>query len=341
MRSTLSKTFVFCLLSFTLFHSIAYAEQQESGIGIYFDQDLFVPFTNEDRDYTMGVAFEFFWAKDKGIYPFDNIVRQTAELLGMKDSDKNIVYSFMLGTLAYTPDDLANPQPIYNDRPYSSLIYLSNKRVRADDKNAIAAEVLIGLIGTNLARDAQSGFHSLYRDIAGTDEPVEPQGWAHQISNGGELTLRLRLSNSRLQFSDPGLWDLTTTVGLSLGFQTNASLGLAFRLGNIKSKFWSLPYDPVSRGNFLPDAPKSEWYFWSAFRAHLIGYDALLQGQFRHSDVEFSSDDIEHIVYDGGLGLTLGFDKSQLTISANAKSSDLKLTPRRQVWGSINYLYYF
>ena len=341
MCSKLSKIFVFCLLSFTLFHSIVYAEQQESGIGIYLDQDLFVPFTNEDRDYTMGVAFEFFWAKDKGLYPLDNLVRQTAELLGMENSDENIVYSFMLGTLAYTPDDLADTQPIYNDRPYSSIIYLSNKRVRADDKNALAAEVLLGIIGTNLSREVQTGFHSLYRDIAGSIEPVEPKGWSHQISDGGELTMRLRLSRSRLQFSNPGLWDIATTVGLSLGFQTNINVSAAFRLGNIKSKFWSLPYDPVSRGNFLPDAPKSEWYFWSAFRAHLVGYDALLQGQFRQSDVKFSSDEIEHVVYDGGLGLTFGFDKSQLTISANAKSSDLKLTSRRQVWGSINYLYYF
>ena len=341
MRSKLSRLFIFCFLIFTIFYSTLHAEQPTQGIGIYIDQDLFVPFTNEDRDYTMGVAFEFFWAKKKGLYPFDNLVRQTAKLLGMKDSDNNIVYSFMLGTLAYTPDDLADTQPIYNDRPYSSLIYLSNKRVRADDRNAIAAEVLLGIIGTNFSRDAQSGFHSLYREIAGTVEPVEPRGWSHQISDGGELTMRLRLSNSRLQFSHPGLWDITSTVGLSLGFQTNASLGLAIRLGDINSKFWSLPHDPVTRGNFLPDEPKSEWYFWSAMRAHLVGYDALLQGQFKHSDVTFGSDEIEHLVYDGALGLTIGFDKSQLTVSANMKSSDLKITNRKQVWGSINYLYYF
>lgn len=341
MCSIFTRILIICLLTFNLFHSIAHAEQQDRGIGIYIDQDFFIPFTNENRDYTMGLAFEFFWEKDKGLYPFDNLVRQTAELLGMKENANNIVYSFMLGTLAYTPDDLADTQPIYNDRPYSSLIYLSNKRVRADDKNAIAAEVLLGIIGTNFSRDAQSGFHSLYRKIAGTKNPVEPRGWAHQISNGGELTMRLRLSNSRLQFSSPGLWDLATTVGLSLGFQTNASASISVRLGEIKSKFWSLPFDPVNRGNFLPADPKSEWYFWSAFRTHLVGYDALLQGQFKHSEVKFTSNEIEHWVYDGALGITLGFAKSQLTISANAKSSDVKIAARHHIWGSINYLYYF
>jgi len=259
----------------------------------------------------------------------------------MKASDENISYSFMLGMLAYTPDDLAETQPIYNDRPYSSLIYLSNKRVRADDKNAIAAEVLLGLIGTSFSREVQSEYHSLSRKINASQNPVDPRGSGHQISDGGELTVRLRLSSSQLQFSEPGTWDIATTVGLSLGFQTNVSVSAAIRLGNIKSLFWSIPYDPVNRGDFLPSAPQNEWYFWTAFGSHLVGYDALLQGQFRHSDVKFSSAEIEHVVYDAALGLTFGFDKSQFTISVNEKSSDLKLTSRRQVWGSINYLYYF
>ena len=344
MYHRFTRTFI-CILISTLFLSLSYAEEtnldQDRGIGIYIDQDFFIPFTNEDRDYTMGLAFEFFWAKEKGLYPLDNLVRKAGKLLGIKNSENNIVYSFMLGTIAFTPDDLANPLPIYNDRPYSSLVYLSNKRVRADDRNAVAAEVLLGLLGTNLSRDAQSGFHSLYRDLAGTLEPVEPRGWSHQISNGGELTMRLRLSNSRLQFSNPGHWDIATTVGLSLGFQTNAELALALRLGDIKSQFWSLPFDPVNRGNFLPASARNEWYLWTALRTHLVGYDALLQGQFKHSDVKFTSDEIEHFVYDGAVGLTFGFKHSQLTLSANTKSADLKLSSRRQVWGSINYLYHF
>ena len=335
------KILILSFFIFSVFTSSSNAEQPKQGIGIYLDQDLFVPFTNEDRDYTMGIALEFFWSKDEGVYFLDNLVRQAADLIGMDNADENIVYSFMLGTLAYTPDDLSNTQPIYNDRPYSSLIYLSNKRVRADEKTALAAEVMLGVIGTNFSRDAQSGFHSLYRDIADTKEPVEPKGWSHQISDGGELTMRLRLSNSHLLYSEPQLFDIASISSLSLGFQTNASVGLTFRLGKLRSQFWSLPFDPVTRGNFLPSTPKSEWYFWSALRTHLVGYDALLQGQFKNSDVTFSNDEIEHWVYDGALGLTFGFENSRLTIAANMKTPDLKIADRDQVWGSINYLIYF
>ena len=345
-------TFIFCLLIFNAFQPLVNAEEsnnvieKNSGIGIYIDQDMFVPFSNEDRDYTMGFAVEFFWAKEKGLYPLDSLVKTAGEWLGIEKSDKDIVYSFMLGTLAYTPDDLSDSQPIFNDRPYSSLIYLSNKRVRTDGRNALAAEVLLGLMGSKLPGEFQTGFHSMYRevfDLEPTDDPVEPKGWRNQISDGGELTLRLRLTNSRLQekLSIPKRLDVTTTMGLALGFQTNANLGFAIRAGKLRSPFWSLPYDPVNRGNFVPSKAENEWYLWTAFNARFVGYDALLQGQFRHSDVRFSYDEIEHIVYDGGVGLTLGFDASQLTISANMKSADLKIEPRKQLWGGINYMYYF
>lgn len=330
-----------CFLVLTSVHNTVFAAAENQGIGIYLDQDLFVPFYNEDRDYTMGVAVEFFWAKEKGLYPLDNLVRQAGEWLGINDNKNDIVYSFMLGATGFTPDNLSDTQPIYDDRPYSSLVYLSNKRVQADNKNAVAAELLLGLIGTNLGREAQSFIHSTWRSVAGTAEPVEPRGWSHQISDGGELTMRLRLANSRLQYSRPGIFDVATTLGLSFGFQTNASVAVAFRFGEIKSQFWSLPYDPVNRGSFVPAGPQNEWYLWTAFRAHAVVYDALLQGQFRTSKVRYTSDQLEPYVYDSAAGLTLGFKDSQLTFAANVKSSDLKHTSRRQIWGSINYLFYF
>lgn len=317
--------------------------EQDRGLGLYMDQDMLVPLSNEDRDYTMGMAFEFFWSKDKGIYPLDNLLKRSAKWLGVKEGESNVVYSFMLGTLAYTPDDLSDTQPILDDRPYSSLIYLSNKRVYTDKETALAAEIMVGIIGTGIARELQTSFHEWYRSLNDTLDPVEPRGWDNQISDGGELTMRLRLTNSRLheKLSRQGDFDVSSTVGVSLGFQTNMSASLAARVGNIESPFWSLPYDPVNRGNFLPSRAKDEWYFWSAVRVHVVAYDALLQGQFRDSNVEYSEDDIERLVYDGGVGFTWGFDKSQLTISVNKKSPDLKFVDRNQIWGGVHYILHF
>ena len=343
MQSKLTILFVACFYILISFNFCVPAAAQDRGAGIYIDQDLFVPASNEDRDYTMGVAFEFFWEKNEGLYPFDGTVRDVAEWLGMKDSDKNLVYSFMLGTIAYTPDDLADLNPIYNDRPYSSLIYLSNKRVRANDRRALAAEVLVGILGTRVAEEVQSEIHKQFRSATGKDTPVDPKGWSHQISDGGELTFRIRLTNSLLHpnLSREGSWDVATTWGASLGYQTNLQAGFAVRAGNIKCPFWTLPFDPVNRGNFIPASANNEWYFWAAARTHLVVYDALLQGQFRHSDVTYSSDQIERFTYDGAIGLTLGYQGSQLTLAANVKSPEFKLLDRHQVWGSVDYVYHF
>ena len=347
MNTACLRIWIICFLVFSGSYINANAEEQDKnrGIGLYLDQDYFIPFSNEDRDYTMGMAAEFFWGEKKGLYPFDGMVKTAGEWLGIKESD-NIIYSFMLGTLAFTPDDLSDPNPIYNDRPYSSLIYLSNKRVRSDGRKAVAAEILLGVIGSKIPGEVQSGFHSWYRDwkhLDETENPVDPKGWRHQISDGGELTFRLRLTKSELhkKLSIPGIFDIATTLGLSLGFQSNANVGFTMRAGNLISPIWSLPYDPVNRGNFVPSKAQDEWYLWSAFNARFVAYDALLQGQFNHSDVTFTNGEIEHVVYDGGVGLTFGFSDAQFTISAKAKSSELKLSPRHHLWGGINLIYYF
>ena len=326
-----------------MYAPVSWAQLTDRGIGIYIDQDLLVPASNEDRDYTMGTAVEFFWGEEKGLYLFDGLLEEAGEWLGIEKDASDIIYSFMLGTLAFTPDDLGDENPIYDDRPYASLIYLSNKRVRANSSSAVAAEFLIGVLGTRFAEEWQTRFHTFFRSATEDDEPVDPLGWPHQISDGGELTLRLRLTHSRIkpELSNPGNYDVATTWGMSLGYQTNLHIGAALRAGSIKSPFWSLPYDPVNRGNFLPAKSKNEWYFWAAFRAHLVAYDALLQGQFRDSTVTFEAGDIERLVYDGAAGLTLGFGNSQLTFSTNIKSADIKIMDRNQIWGSINYIYHF
>ncbi len=85
MPLTSLRRFILCVLFLNIFNPIVSAEQVEikeknsSGIGIYLDRDMFVPFSNEDRDYTMGMAVEFFWAKEKGLYPLDGLVKAAGE----------------------------------------------------------------------------------------------------------------------------------------------------------------------------------------------------------------------------------------------------------------------
>lgn len=312
------------------------------GAGVYIDQDLVVPISNEDRDYTMGIAAEFFWQDKKtGLYPLDGYVKRLGQWLGLHDKQDEIVRSFMLGSITYTPDDLANPDPIFDDRPYASLLYLSNKRVRANRNNAVGIEFQLGLLGTPVSGNIQASLHGLWRDATGDTTPVDPMGWDHQISEGGEPTLRIRVSNSQLLLEDRGNWDIAGSGGLTLGYQTNINLGLSARLGKIASPSWTLPFDPINRGNFLPSLAGNEWYGWAVYRLRLVGYDALLQGQFRDSDVTFTWDEIEHVLHEVGMGFTFRVKPLQFTLAVNGKSPELKAGPdrRNHFWGGMYLLY--
>ena len=341
MKKPEANLILFSLLVINLLF-VPVVNAQDFGLGVYMDQDLFVPITDEDRDYTMGMAVEFFWSKEMGL-PLDDFVESVASWVGIDENEKNIVYSFTLGSIAFTPDDLSNSKPIFNDRPYSSLVYLTNKRVHADGKTALAAEVMVGVIGTSFAKNVQTQLHEWYRSLNNSDQPVEPMGWDNQISDGGELTMRVRLTNAILhsKLSKTGIYDVSSSYGLSLGFQTNARASVTARVGDIHSAFWTTPFDPVKRGSFIPTRAKKGWYFWSAFRIHAVLYDALLQGQFRDSNVEYAANQIEPLVYDAGAGFTWTFEKSQLTIATNSKSPDLKFVTRHQVWGSVHYIIHF
>ncbi|BAN68573.1 lipid A deacylase LpxR family protein [endosymbiont of unidentified scaly snail isolate Monju] len=306
------------------------------GIGVYFDQDLLLPLVNEDRDYTMGVGIEFF-QEDEGFYPFEYPLKLVARFLGIHEAERRVRRSYLLGSVNYTPDDLSASAPLVGERPYASVLYLANKRVLADRQKAVGVEVQVGLLGTYLAREIQRKLHRAWRGATGSDQPVTPRGWSNQVSAGGEPTLRLRLARSDLLAENPGHWDLASSADISLGYQTNASLGLAARGGVIASPFWSLPYDPINRGHFVPAFGGDEAYFWVAVRGRVVGYDALLQGQFGDSVLTYDASRIRRLVLDAGSGVTGSWGGWQLTVSANLKTSELDTgaADRTHWWGGL------
>lgn len=306
----------------------------QKGYGIYFDQDLFLPLVNEDRDYTMGVAVERF-ERESIFQLLQGPLGSVASLLSIDEQRGELRTSYLLGSVNFTPDDLAATTPVVGDRPYASVLYLSNKRVVSDAIHAVGVELQVGLLGTYVAREIQRHLHRYWREANHSREPVTPRGWGNQISAGGEPTLRLRLAHSGRLLGDSRHWDLAGTYDLSIGYQTNTSVGLALRTGLLRSDFSSLPYDPINRGNFVPAFGDDELYLWGAARVRLVGYDALLQGQFRDSPLTYDGDAIRRVVVDAGAGVTGSWRGVQLTLSANLKTSELDRGPadRTQWWG--------
>lgn len=336
-RRCLSYSYFFLLL-----YSIAsVTNASDKGIGVYFDQDLFTPLLNEDRDYTMGVAIELFEDRKKNI--FDDLSCKIARHLFLKCLDTG-ARSLIFGSVNYTPDNISSVDPIQDDRPYASLVYIGYKTVNADSRKALGTELQVGFLGLKIGEEVQEYLHEAWRGIKGKNEPADPRGWRHQISDGGEPTFRFRFSNLqsiKTRQTGNDWWDSAYMLDASLGYQTNASVGLIARAGDITSNIWTVPYDPINRGNFLPATKGNEWYFWAAGRARLVGYDALLQGQFRNSDVTFNTSEIERLVFEGALGLTGGYGPLQVTLAINGKSSEVKngAADRNHYWGGLYVMY--
>ncbi len=312
------------------------------GVGVYFDQDMFTPLLNEDRDYTMGFAVEIF--KDKGTNIFDGVLCDIAKHLDLHCTNNKSARSYIFGSVNYTPDNIGSVDSVQDDRPYASLLYFSSKRVIASKNSAVGIELQAGFLGLKVGEEIQEYFHEAWRGVTGKNEPVDPRGWRHQISDGGEPTFRFRFNNlnllkNRHQSSDG--WDSAWMWDTSVGYQINASAGLMARVGKIRSDIWTVPYDPINRGNFLPATKGNEWYFWIAGRTRLVGYDALLQGQFRNSDVTFNSSDIERLVLEGAFGLTGGYGPLQVTLAINGKSAEVKsgAADRNHYWGGLYVMY--
>ncbi|MCB1722989.1 MAG: lipid A deacylase LpxR family protein [Chromatiaceae bacterium] len=311
------------------------ADSEGLGVGVYVDQDLFVPGTNRDRDYTMGVGVEVY--HDRGpLTVYRDLLAALEPLVGFDRACGRLYQSYLAGAVTYTPDDIGNPAPILDDRPYASLLYLSNKKVVADADRVLGVEVMLGAIGLNVARNVQTALHGWVRDQFETDRPVDPEGWEHQISNGGEPTLRLRVASGRLLAQGSG-WDVARSWEANLGFQTNAAIGLTGRVGAQRGPFWSTPHDPVNRGSFVPSPQHTQLYAWAAGRLRAVAYDALLQGQFRDSRVTVDDGDMRRLVWEGAVGITRGWPGWQLTFAVNAKAGDTRLpqAPDEHVWGGV------
>ncbi len=346
-----AKTTTRLILFVFTFITTAYAIEEEkedrsvrrAGLGVYMDQDVFLPVLNEDRDYTMGLAFELFWEdQPKYLKSLDTLLEKINRKTFLAQNRTSLQRSLILGSISYTPDALSNPNPIYSDRPYSSLIYISSKRVFAKEcgkeagdarcrDTVMGTELQIGCLGLDISKTVQTSIHKNMRAWRDKDEPVDPLGWRHQISDGGEPTLRYRVSYGQ-QLLRKRLMDVAYTTDASVGYQTNMSLGVQTRWGRTSSGFWTLPFDPINRGNFIPSNGGDEVYVWAVYRARGVVYDALLQGQFRHSDVTFGSSDIERVVFESGVGLTCAFKPMQFTLSGNFKSSELKGDAKRSHW---------
>lgn len=301
------------LLALTFAFASAAAEPPRDGErrwSVHVDNDLFA-FADRDRDYTAGVAFTLTGQRAR-----DHTLSLSRWLDGLDTKTRfaaarggatNRGDALEIGLLLFTPHDLAAAEPVRDDRPYANLVYAASSTLAVDEASGTAFQstLSVGALGLPFAEQLHRGIHSLFGS-------VEPRGYDHQISDGGEPTFLYAVSHYRRLHT--GLvggrpYALRAGFGGSVGYVTEVNAELAFRT---EAEWWSsspagadVAGHPQIEGTrrVLPQR-RPRLSFDAGARLHLRAYNAFLEGQFRKSDLTFSSSALEPVLLHVWAGIT-------------------------------------
>jgi hypothetical protein len=322
-----------------------------AGARLQIDNDLFVG-RELDRDYTGGFgitidgksAHEGFLSLDPILASIDKLVSSDDSNAGDSKQESNTYYARQFGFMAFTPGNtlVAEPQP--DDRPYASLLFTSNGRVRVDPDNlgAWTSSFTIGLLGLS----ASEHIHATVHELVGSEAP---KGYDNQIAAGGEPTARYTLARQDLLVAHPtGNFDVKTTVQGSVGYLTEASAAISVRVGRFDTPWWS--FAPELTDYMAAPVPveargvQRELYVFFGARVEARAYNAFLQGQFRDSTVTYSYDEIEPVVATAWIGVvTQIFEQTQLSYTLNYQTAEVRdgKAARDAIWGGVQIAHTF
>jgi hypothetical protein len=291
-------------------------------------------FGHRDRDYTGGLAFTLSGAAARRAWNPAGALRWVNEKLGLAPphrGDTARMPGLEIGVQLFTPQDLRARAALTDDRPYASLVYLATSELSHTPgaRTAYQSTLSFGFLGLPFAGQIQRAVHDLVDYTA-------PEGYAHQISAGGEPTLRYTAARYAL-LSAGGLgkhrYALRFDTQASAGYITEAAAGLAVIWGNADTPWWApVPQlgdyagQPELTARGRPAQARGKRFEIAAgvqLRARF--YDALLQGQFRHSDVAYSYAQLEHALREAWIGAEIVFsDKLTVTYVLRRQSRELK-----------------
>jgi hypothetical protein len=343
-----------------------------NGVQLTFEEDQFLEWfrndkldsLNEDRNYTLGFGigltspktarwysqqkrFHKNWANDILVYP---------------------MAEWSLKLAGFSPDSLRAQNPVIGDRPYSSIILLSLSlhKINATHFRGKHHTLSIGAIGVpGVAEYLQTEIHKMSND-SNTHPPYNPEGWDHQISHGGEPVVLLENVNTILltkkaikeevasgQHKTRFGYDVKAQYGYMAGYLVEGFAGLGFRAGMIDLAHWdaqpgdhilSLSHlgldEKIKAEEYYRTKTKYEAYVFASATTNIVLYNALLFGQFRHSDYRTNYFDHELYVIHGRAGIALASPHFQLSAFFAGKTPEIN-TPkfsRPHYWFAVSLL---
>ncbi|MGI9286296.1 MAG: lipid A deacylase LpxR family protein [Pseudomonadales bacterium] len=305
-----------------------------------FDNDVLVP-GSRDQDYTYGVSASLSsemaprsrWSLNTPLQWIDD--HSGISALG----DTVRTYSTEIGLYGFTPEDITRSDANSDDRPYASLLYVSNSQEHTGARSDIAwrSTFTVGVLGLDLVGDLQNEVHELI-------DSDEARGWRHQISDGGEPTARYSIARQRLWSSGHSNVEIKTSLQGSVGYLTELSYGVSVRFGHIATRWQSFNPELANYREHSVPAILGKGYRESYFSAGMAikarAYNVFLQGQFRDSDVEYDSGDVKHGIVEAWVGYTHIFASGyRVSYTLRGHSSELKsgAGDRNVLWGGLTF----
>ena len=202
------------------------------------------------------------------------------------DTRVSAAAGLLFGHLMFTSQNIEDPTPSMDDRPYAGYLFggaywqrawqeLGNPRVATFDH----IQLELGVIGpSSLAADVQESVHESFAGI-------EPEGWDTQLEDEFAIQAYLR-RKWRFDLDEPGGWDVQVIPGIG------AAVGLVHRhleAGATLRGGWNLPDDfgPGRLADFKAatgDRPGNGWGFYVYGRAagRAVEHNVFLEGSNYH-----------------------------------------------------------
>lgn len=343
------------LATFTIspVHAIEAVEPDHSGWSLYMDNDLFVP-RPRDQDYTGGLSFTQAGQVAMRGVSLDPALDRVDAWLGLPGENpaegRQQLHARQFGLAVFTPGEIDVGGITPGDRPYASLLFMAASRLTLDENHPDTVQqstLTLGVLGLPLIADVQEQFHSV---IGSTP----PRGWRHQVSAGGEPTFRYSRSLQHLLADgNLGSWryEIKPAAEAGIGFITDANASISLRLGRIHTPWWSFAPDraeyfsqPATGMTYREFAGDREHYVWAGAKVKVRPWNALLQGQFRHSDLHYSAADVRPVLLEAWAGVTRQVSRDYwVSWVLRYQTSELKTAPGDHdlLWGSVFINRYF
>jgi hypothetical protein len=315
---------------------------------VHIDNDLLV-FSDRDRDYTAGIAFTL---EGDGARRHAAFLSKSLAWLDSKTRFDALysaaaaeTHALEIGLLMFTPHEIAAAEPLRDDRPYANLTYAGSTRLTHEPSSSVAyqSSLIVGFLGLPVVENLHRGVH----DVVGADTPM---GYDHQISDGGEPTFRYTISRYQLlRESSYAGRPYAVRLGLdaSVGYLTETSVELAVRWGTVNAPWWSsfaenadyADHPAVTRLRKIGTSEKTGLQISAGVKLRARLYNSFLQGQFRDSDVTYSSSELNHLLLEAWVGVTTILENN-LSVSYTIRHQTQELETGRGArgftWGSLS-----